>query len=93
MEATLNGITLAESEETIVIEGNHYFPADSVRDGLLSKAEFSTVCPWKGTASYYDVEADGISYPNIAWYYSNPSEAAVAIAGYVAFGAPVIVGR
>ena len=91
MEATLNGITLAESEETIVIEGNHYFPPDSVSREFLSDSDRHTTCPWKGEASYYHVEVDGQRNADAAWVYSKTLEAAKNIEGYVAFWKGVIV--
>jgi uncharacterized protein (DUF427 family) len=68
-----------------VVEGNHYFPPDAVDHRLLRKNEHSTVCGWKGTASYYDVVVDGEVNANAAWYYPTPKDAAAQIAGYVAF--------
>ena len=85
MRAMWNGTTLAESDETIVIEGNHYFPPQSVRNEFLRKSDHRSVCPWKGEASYFDIVANGKVNPNAAWTYPVPKEAARQIAGYVAF--------
>lgn len=81
----LNGTTLAESSDTIVVENNHYFPPDSVNTSLFSKSDTSSVCVWKGTASYYDVTVDGDTVVDVAWYYPRASEKAKNIEGYVAF--------
>ncbi len=85
MRAICNGAVVAESDDTIVIEGNHYFPADSVRTEHLTPSAHTTVCPWKGQASYYDVVVDGDVSSNAAWVYTEPKEAAAAIQGRVAF--------
>lgn len=76
---------IAEINETIVIERNHYFPMDSVNHEFLKENDFSTVCHWKGTASYYDVLVNGQVNQNAAWYYQNPSELAGSIKNHVAF--------
>jgi uncharacterized protein (DUF427 family) len=76
---------LAESEETVVVEGNHYFPPDAVRWEHFEKSDEHTVCPWKGTASYYDVVVDGARNAGGAWYYPAPKEAAAEIKDRVAF--------
>lgn len=85
MKANWRGATLAESDETVVVEGNHYFPADAVNKEYFSESETHTICPWKGTASYYDVTVDGEVNKDAAWYYPEPKEAAQNITGYVAF--------
>ena len=84
-KATWNGKIIAESDQTIVIEGNHYFPPESVRQEYLKEAEYHTTCPWKGKASYYNVVVDGEVNQNAAWYYPEPKEAASEIKGYLAF--------
>jgi uncharacterized protein (DUF427 family) len=84
-KATWNGVTLAESDRTVIVEGNHYFPADSVRGDFFRPSETHSVCPWKGTASYYDVEVNGQKNPDAAWYYPDPKPAAVQIRDHVAF--------
>jgi uncharacterized protein (DUF427 family) len=85
MKAFWNNRTIAESDETIVVENNHYFPNDSVHKEYLKESNTHTVCPWKGTASYYTLEVDGKTNKDAAWFYPNPKEAAKNIAGYVAF--------
>jgi uncharacterized protein (DUF427 family) len=85
MKAIWNGAVIAESDDTIVVEGNHYFPRESVDERYFAPSENHTVCHWKGTASYLHVEVDGQRNPNAAWYYPTPSSAASEIAGYVAF--------
>ncbi len=85
MKATWRGKTLAESENTIVVEGNHYFPADSIKQEYFQPSDRHTTCPWKGEASYYDVVVDGETNAGAAWYYPQPKEAAKQIAGHVAF--------
>jgi uncharacterized protein (DUF427 family) len=91
MRAVWNGMAVAESDDTIVIEGNHYFPPQSVRWDLLRDSAKQTVCPWKGTAGYLTIAAEDEYQPDAAWYYAEPSAAAGAIRGYVAFGRSVSV--
>ncbi|MDQ6649704.1 MAG: DUF427 domain-containing protein [Actinomycetota bacterium] len=83
--ATWNGVTIADSNDTIVVEGNHYFPKDSVRADVLQSSETSSVCPWKGTASYYSLDVEGKVNADAAWYYPQPKDAAKQITDYVAF--------
>jgi uncharacterized protein (DUF427 family) len=85
MKAIWNGTVLAESDETIVIEGNHYFPAASIRKEHFKPSDTHTTCGWKGIASYFTVEANGERNPDAAWFYPQPKDAAKEIAGYVAF--------
>ena len=85
MKAKWNGAVIAESDNTVVIEGNHYFPPDSVRQKYLQPSSTTTICAWKGTAQYYTVVVDGKENLNAAWYYSNPKEDAAAIKNHVAF--------
>lgn len=85
MQALFNGSVIAESDQTRVVEGNHYFPADSVNMDYLRESATHSVCPWKGLASYYTVEVDGVSNPDAAWYYPRPSVLARKIKGHVAF--------
>ncbi len=85
MKAIWNGTTLAESNATVVVEGNHYFPRDSVKKEFFRESDTRTTCPWKGLASYYDVVVDGKVNKDAAWYYPEPSEAAQNIKGCVAF--------
>ena len=85
VQAVWNGAVLAESDRTIVVEGNHYFPPDDVNSEHFESSSRHTVCPWKGTASYYDVVVNGQTNKEAAWYYPTPKDAAKNIAGYVAF--------
>ena len=85
MKAVWKDTVLAESDRTEVVEGNHYFPPETVDRRYLRPSETHTICGWKGTASYYDVVADGKVNPDAAWYYPEPLPAAQNIAGYVAF--------
>lgn len=85
MKATWNGVTLAESDSTIEVEGNAYFPPEAIHRQYFRSSDEHTVCPWKGTASYYDVVVDGQTNAGAAWYYPTPKPAAAQIAGYVAF--------
>ena len=85
MRAIWNGTVIAESDDTVVVEGNHYFPVESVNPDLLRDSSTHTFCPWKGRASYYSIEADGRLNPDAAWFYPEPSPAASGIAGRVAF--------
>jgi uncharacterized protein (DUF427 family) len=83
--ATFNSIVIAESSETIEIEGNQYFPPNSVNMQYLSETNKNTICPWKGTASYYTVTVDGKVAPDAAWTYRSPSDQATQIKDYIAF--------
>lgn len=83
--ATWNGAVVVESEQTTVVEGNHYFPAASVRREFLRPGETHTVCPWKGTASYHSIEVSRRRNADAAWYYANPKDAARQIKDYIAF--------
>ncbi|HXI11724.1 MAG TPA: DUF427 domain-containing protein [Thermoanaerobaculia bacterium] len=85
MKATWNGVVIAESDDTVVVEGNYYFPADAVPASNIRKSSTRTTCPWKGEASYYDVVVDGEVNRDAAWYYPSPKDAAKQIAGRVAF--------
>lgn len=85
MQAVFNGTVIAESESTVVLEGNHYFPEESVRHEFIVPSGTHSVCPWKGRASYYSVVVDGAVAPDSAWYYPSPSPAAEEIGGRVAF--------
>ncbi|HSM45648.1 MAG TPA: DUF427 domain-containing protein [Acidimicrobiia bacterium] len=89
--AILNGVVVAESDETVIVEGNHYFPPDSVKREHFTEVEKTTVCGWKGTANYYDVTVDDITSPAAAWYYATPKDAASEIEDYVAFWGDVRV--
>jgi len=85
MKAVWNGKVLAESDRTVVVEGNHYFPAGSVNRTYFKESPTHTTCPWKGVASYYTVVVDGQANEDAAWYYPEPKEAASQIKDYVAF--------
>jgi uncharacterized protein (DUF427 family) len=85
MRAVWHNTTLAESDDTVVVEGNHYFPPDSIRREYFSPSDTHTTCPWKGEASYYDVSVDGEVNRDAAWYYPSVKDAAAEIKGHVAF--------
>jgi uncharacterized protein (DUF427 family) len=85
VRASWNGAVLAESDDTVVVEGNHYFPIDDVRIELVRPSDSHTTCPWKGLASYYDVVVGDKVNHDAAWYYPNPTSAAEQIRGRVAF--------
>ena len=91
--ATWNGAVIAESDRTVEVEGNQYFPIDAVRREMLRDSGTHTTCPWKGVASYYDVVVDGQVNKDAAWYYPTPKDAARQIAGHVAFWHGVRVER
>lgn len=93
MKAVWNGAVLAESNKTIVVEGNHYFPADSINTEYFEDSDAHTMCSWKGTASYYDVAVDGQVNARAAWYYPQTEQAAAPIEGYVAFWRGVTVSE
>ena len=84
-KAEWNGVLIAESDDTVIVENNHYFPLSSVRTEYLRESETHTICPWKGTASYYSLEVDGQTNPDAVWYYPEPKEAAKEITDHVAF--------
>lgn len=85
MKAIWNGVVIAESDQTVVVEGNHYFPPDAVRKELLQSTDTRTTCGWKGEAHYYSIVADGQTNSDAAWYYPETKEAANNIRGHVAF--------
>ncbi len=91
MRAVWNGAVIAESPTTVQVEGNHYFPADTVRREFVTDSGTTTVCPWKGTASYYSLVVDGQTNPDAAWYYPQPKDAAAEIRDHVAFWRGVTV--
>ncbi len=91
--ATWNGVVIAESDRYELVEGNVYFPADTVRREYLRDSDTHTICPWKGTASYYTVAVDGQENRDAAWYYPEPKDAAKNIAGHIAFWRGVKVER
>jgi uncharacterized protein (DUF427 family) len=85
MKAIWNNVVLAESPKTVVVEGNHYFPPDALDRRYFKESMHHTVCSWKGTASYFDLDVNGKVNKEAAWYYPTPLPAAQNIAGYVAF--------
>ena len=85
VKAVWNGAVIAESEVTVKVEGNHYFPKSSVHTEYLEDSSHSTYCPWKGEASYYSLRVDGLRNENAAWYYPDPSSEAARIRDHVAF--------
>lgn len=85
MKAIWNNTVIAESNNTLVIENNHYFPADSIKKEFFKSSEMHTTCPWKGVASYYSIEVDGQTNVDAAWYYPETSELAKQIKGRIAF--------
>ena len=91
VQATWNGTLIAESDDTVVVEGNHYFPVDSVNRDLLQPSSTTTICPWKGTAHYYSIAAGGTENGDAAWYYPDPLPAAAQIKDRIAFWKGVIV--
>ncbi len=91
MKAIWQGTTIAESDDTVVVEGNHYFPADSIRREYFQEGDKHSHCPWKGDASYYDVVVNDAVNEGAAWYYPEPKEEAANIKGRVAFWKGVVV--
>ncbi len=85
MKAIWNNAEIANSDDTVIIEGNHYFPEDSVNFDYLIDSDTNSYCPWKGTASYYSVEVNGKTNKDAAWHYPDPKEKAKAIKGHIAF--------
>ena len=85
MKAIWNGTVVAESDDTVIVEGNHYFPEDSMKKEYFKESTTNTLCPWKGTASYYTLQVNGDQNPDAAWYYHDPSELAKQIKNRVAF--------
>lgn len=84
-KAIWNGVVLAEADNTEMVEGNHYFPPDSLNKEYFQESNKQTTCPWKGVASYYTVKVNGQENVDAAWYYPNPKDAARNITGHVAF--------
>ncbi len=85
MKAIWNDTVIAESEDTVVVEGNHYFPEDALDKSMFSNSDKTSFCPWKGTAHYYNVVVGGDTNADAAWYYPEPKDAAAEIKGRVAF--------
>ena len=93
MRATWKGEVLAESEDTVVVEGNHYFPAESLRREHLRESGTHTTCPWKGEATYYSLMVNGELNPEAVWYYPDPKPEAQMVKDRVAFWKGVAVGE
>ena len=93
MKAIYKGALIAESNDTIVVENNHYFPPGSIRKEFLRDSDHNSICPWKGQASYYDVEVNGKINKDAAWYYPDPKSAAANIKDHVAFWKGVEITR
>lgn len=91
MKAVWNGAVIARSDDTVVVEGNHYFPRDAVDDAFLASSDLASTCPWKGEAAYYDVVVDGRLNAGAAWFYADPKPRAEHIRGRVAFWRGVTV--
>ncbi len=85
MRALWNGTVIAESNDTVVLEGNHYFPAESIKREYFQPSTRTSMCAWKGSANYYSLVVDGAQNPDAAWYYADPKSAADAIRGRIAF--------
>ena len=85
MKAVWNGIVIAESDKTVVVEGNHYFPPETIKREFFADSGHTTVCSWKGTAQYYHLQGEGQESNNAAWYYPDPKKAAAHIKNHVAF--------
>ena len=92
VEARWNGALIARSDDTVVVEGNHYFPADAVDAALLRPSDTTSICPWKGVAHYHSLSVDGADNIDAAWYYPDPKPEAAAIRGRIAFWKGVTVG-
>ncbi|MCW3120892.1 MAG: hypothetical protein JWQ38_384 [Flavipsychrobacter sp.] len=93
MKATWNNEVIAESNDTVVVEHNHYFPAYAVNKSHLKPSDTHTFCPWKGTASYYTLSVDGKENKDAAWYYPETKEAAKNIKSYIAFRKGVTISK
>jgi uncharacterized protein (DUF427 family) len=85
VKAVWNDTVVAQSDRTVVVEGNHYFPASDVKSEYLQPSDSHTVCPWKGTASYYTLEIEGVQNADAAWYYPEPKPAATRVKDRIAF--------
>ncbi len=92
VEARWNGHVIARSDDTVTVEGNHYFPRESVDAAVLRPSDTTSVCPWKGTAQYHSLEVDGATNRDAAWYYPEPKDAAADIRDRIAFWKGVEVG-
>lgn len=85
MKAMWNGHVIAESDDTVFVEGNYYFPMNAVRESFLQDSDTTSLCSWKGIANYYHLVVEGVQNENAAWFYKNPKEAAKRVAGRIAF--------
>jgi len=85
MKAMFNGQVVAQSDDTVIVEGNHYFPAEALKQEYFTESDMNSVCPWKGTASYKSLLVDGVENKNAAWFYPEPKEAASEIKDRFAF--------
>ena len=92
VQARWNGAVIADSDETVIVEGNHYFPRAAVDPAQLSDSATTSFCPWKGMASYHHVTVDGRTNEDAAWYYSDPKDAAAQIKDRIAFWKGIAVG-
>jgi len=92
VKATWNGATIADSDDIVIVEGNRYFPRESVDAALLRASDTTTICPWKGVAHYHHLEVEGSENRNAAWYYPDPKPAAAEIRDRIAFWKGVEVG-
>jgi uncharacterized protein (DUF427 family) len=92
VDARWNGSVIASSDDTVIVEGNHYFPADAVDPAVLRPSATTSVCPWKGNAHYYTLHVNGADNPDAAWYYPDPKPKADSIRGRIAFWKGVTVG-
>lgn len=92
VEARWNGALIASSDDTVIVEGNHYFPVEAVDAGLLQPSDTTTFCPWKGTAHYYTLQVGGAANADAAWYYPDPKPKAEEIRGRIAFWKGVEIG-
>ena len=92
VRAVWNGAVIAESDDTVVVEGNHYFRPEAVDPSVLRGSDTHTICPWKGTASYHTLAVNGAENPDAAWYYPDPKPAAAEIKDRIAFWKGVEVG-
>ncbi|MET6991493.1 DUF427 domain-containing protein [Sediminicola arcticus] len=93
MKAIWNNTVIAESDHTVVVENNHYFPAESINKEYFKSSNTNTTCPWKGKASYYSLEVDGKENKDAAWYYPEVSELAKTIKGHIAFWKGVTIEK
>ena len=91
MKAIWNNTVIAESDNTVVVENNHYFPVESIKKAYFKPSDTHSTCPWKGVASYYTIEVEGKENPDAAWYYPEPNELAKGIKDRVAFWKGVTV--